>query len=616
MEDLKILHTLLGNSNFHHKDPIFSDQAKKVGSATSPKKNRQAKSSKDASSESDERSQSSATGTNSIARLPKLVPRSSNDSVSTATSNCFSSQNDNDSFHSDVRSRSTAISTNSTAGLPKLIPPTRNDSISTSSSNSSPLEKDNDSFCSNGQNNDSHNIDHKIPGYISFDINEDDEPITTPAVPMNEDSTSELFHQDVQPISDSTTIDEISPIGGDMSYQKQEGSIHISRCNPNGINNSNLKSQLQQSMDLDIDIQCYPEVNANFLNTKLRRLFYEKSKSMDPHSTCTWCTSEVIIDSDYKPGGTGIVSRGSSARRIKSSGFDKLGRWSWQLLSGKNNKEVLIVSVYQCCQTHDNPNAKSTAYLQQKILLSEQNRSNLDPRTNFRKDLIEFIQKFRDNNSTIIPIIVGDWNKEFTDDSTADVLCSEFGLVNIFDILHPEHPTFKTYKRGSKTIDYAIAPPDIAERVTNFVYEPFLYRFKGDHRAFYFNISEQILFGNVKPSSSDHLGRGFSSKDVKSTKIYLEKIHEVLNNNNIFLRIERLLRSHSPDHEEAEKINRTITEACKAGESICCRHKKSYLSIKLHKTKRELTIWCILQSWKRRKITLSPIINRVIARMA
>ena len=152
--------------------------------------------------------------------------------------------------------------------------------------------------------------------------------MNTLAISTEDNNISELFNQDAQPISDSTSIDEISPIGGDMTFQKQDGSIRISGCNPNGINTSNLKSQLQQSMDLDIDIQCYSEVNANFLNTKLRRQFYEKSKSMDPHSTYTWSTSEVIIVSDYKLGGTGIVSRGATARRIKRSGFDKLERWS------------------------------------------------------------------------------------------------------------------------------------------------------------------------------------------------------------------------------------------------------------------------------------------------
>jgi hypothetical protein len=66
--------------------------------------------------------------------------------------------------------------------------------------------------------------------------------------------------------------------------------------------------------------------------------------------------------------------------------------------------------------------------------------------------------------------------------------------------------------RGTRTIDFALAPPDIADRVTNFVYEPFLYRLKGDHRAFYFDIGEKHLFGNKKDSPYDPEGRTFKKK--------------------------------------------------------------------------------------------------------
>ena len=190
---------------------------------------------------------------------------------------------------------------------------------------------------------------------------------------------------------------------------------------------------------------------------------------MDPNIRCTWSTSDVPSNSDYKPGGTGIVNSGASSSRIKDTGHDRLGRWSWQLLKGEGERDVLIVSVYQCCQKYDNSSSQCTAYIQQKILLSEQNRYNKDPRTNFRKDLISFIKSHQEKNPSTVPIILGDWNEECIEDSAADNLCNEFGLVNIFNQIYPHHKKFKTYRRGSKTIDYAIAPPDIADRVINFV---------------------------------------------------------------------------------------------------------------------------------------------------
>ena len=64
--------------------------------------------------------------------------------------------------------------------------------------------------------------------------------------------------------------DESALIGGSMDMPKFPNTIRISGCNPNGINTSNVHSQLQHSLDLDIDIQCYSEVNANFMHHHVR----------------------------------------------------------------------------------------------------------------------------------------------------------------------------------------------------------------------------------------------------------------------------------------------------------------------------------------------------------
>lgn len=46
--------------------------------------------------------------------------------------------------------------------------------------------------------------------------------------------------------------DEAAAVEGNMDTSKLLNMIYISRCNPNGINCSNLQSQLQHSLDLDI----------------------------------------------------------------------------------------------------------------------------------------------------------------------------------------------------------------------------------------------------------------------------------------------------------------------------------------------------------------------------
>jgi len=393
-------------------------------------------------------------------------------------------------------------------------------------------------------------------------------------------------------ILDKLDDDEASPIGGRMDEPKLPGMIRISGCNPNGIKTNQLHSHIQHSLDLNIDIQCYAEVNRNFLRTDIRQSFFEGTKSMDRSARSTWGTSQLPLDSEYKPGGTAIISTGKTAGRVKQSGSDPLGRWTYQLLDGQGTKDILIVSVYQCCKSPTNPKG-STAYRQQEVLLSEMDRTDRDPRRNFYRDLTKFVKSYTTRKDiAVTPILIGDWNEECKGTSSSQKICNEFGLVNIFDRLYPNQKQFKTYKRGSRCIDFALTTPELADRVTNFVYEPFLYRLKGDHRAFYFDISEKTLFGDIKEPAFDPAGRSFSSKDRKATTKYLTAVDKHLKANNVLKRIRKLLTSDESDHREAEKLDREMTQACTHGEKQCRRRRLDYWSIEIHETKRNLSIWC------------------------
>ena len=206
-------------------------------------------------------------------------------------------------------------------------------------------------------------------------------------------------------------------------------------------------------MDLDIDIQCYSELNANVHHPKVGKAFFEIPKSMDQSVKATWGTSEFQTESEFKPGGTGILTSGKSSSRIKESGKDKLGRWTYQVLEGKTDHDVVIFSVYQCCISSSD--GIKTAHRQQQVLLSEMNNTNKnDPRKQFGIDLRTNIRKLSKKYKNIRPIIVGDWNEECTSNSIPMELCHEFGLVDIFHRLYPHQATFNTYNRGSRRIDY------------------------------------------------------------------------------------------------------------------------------------------------------------------
>ena len=425
------------------------------------------------------------------------------------------------------------------------------------------------------------------------------------------DSTDKRQYHTPDKDGDTTIyhVNHADAIGGNLVTEKQEGHIRISGCNPNGIKAHNLQSHLQHSKDLDIDIQGYSEVNTNFVLNKTAQAFYELPKRMDPTSRPTWCSSAYECEGAFKPGGTGIVTSGPPASRIKETRKDPLGRWTCQVLDGEKDKDVAIICIYQCC-TPAKKTGMKTAYKQQKVLLSQMNRRNTDPRTNFKLDLKQFVKDIQKKYKNIRPIIIGDWNEECKGTAASMEMCHEFGLVNIFERMHPEHENFNTYNRGSSIIDFALAPPEIADIVSNFVYEPFFYRLKGDHRGFYFDIPEKALFGSDTPAVYDSKGRGLNSKDIKNVKVYLETVQEYLIEHKVFARVHELTKSHRPNFRELEKIDKIMTKACEVGESKCTRKGKSYWSMDLHTTKRDLSIWCTLRSWVTRELDTSALIHR------
>ena len=100
---------------------------------------------------------------------------------------------------------------------------------------------------------------------------------------------------------------------------------------------------------------------------------------MDKSAKSVWSASTWNVPTDYKPGGTGIITFGKTARRIINQGIDDLGRWSWMIYKREANIVVFVVSIYQCCKLPTNKTGITT-YHQQQTILSERNKVDHDPR--------------------------------------------------------------------------------------------------------------------------------------------------------------------------------------------------------------------------------------------
>ena len=75
---------------------------------------------------------------------------------------------------------------------------------------------------------------------------------------------------------------------------------------------------------------------------------------MDQKAKAIWNSGTIPTESEFKPGGTSVITFGKTAGQVKEQGTDPLGRWTYQLLDGKGDTDILIIIVYQCCKQPTN----------------------------------------------------------------------------------------------------------------------------------------------------------------------------------------------------------------------------------------------------------------------
>ena len=98
-----------------------------------------------------------------------------------------------------------------------------------------------------------------------------------------------------------------------------------------------------ESMQVDIAGIC--EVNLDLVQQQVKYTLIQKAKQMDRHINLSMsCSPTQMSDSINKKGRTITITRGNYSGRVVQTGKDKLGRWSYVILNGKNNIKVKIIA--------------------------------------------------------------------------------------------------------------------------------------------------------------------------------------------------------------------------------------------------------------------------------
>ena len=164
----------------------------------------------------------------------------------------------------------------------------------------------------------------------------------------------------------------------------------------------------------------------------------------------------------YLPGGTAMVMRGRTTGRITKLISDKLGRYTGMALRGKDESDILIITVYRVCQRKGAKAGPTTAFMQQYVGLRERGITNTDPRNQGIDDLTVLIDEWATKGYH--PIVMGDLNAVSTEPEL-----QEFMTTNrLHDLIAEsnEGTPPATYSRSANRLDYILGTHHVQRAAT------------------------------------------------------------------------------------------------------------------------------------------------------
>jgi hypothetical protein len=294
---------------------------------------------------------------------------------------------------------------------------------------------------------------------------------------------------------------------------------------------------------LEIDIQGIIEHKIDTDKYHVRQAFHASTRTVFDHAIVELGSSEHSSVTDYKPGGTAIIAQGDVTGRIHLHESDKYGRWLYlSTQQGAQGIRTPFITAYQVCKKPTNKTG-TTAYHQQHAAFIQEHRTNLDPRHNFRKDLVKFIQQHQSKGHRIV--LSGDFNQHINDNNSfLQEVSLQCKLIDIWKQKFPHLTEPNTYIRGTRRIDYVLISEELSHAVAAVGYETFHFTIPTDHRGIYIDFYTTKRFGtDHNPLPAAHL-RKLQSKYIEGRKTYIAAAHTHGEAHNLFGRLRTLLTSN------------------------------------------------------------------------
>ena len=306
--------------------------------------------------------------------------------------------------------------------------------------------------------------------------------------------------------------------------------------------------------EVQADVMCGQEHQLDTVQHQVKSILYQTCRQHWQRSRIVFGTTGVPFESMYKPGGTFMATVGNATGRVQHHTSDDLGRWVSQTFQGAAGRRITIVSAYQVVSDIVVPGT-TTAASQQHSLLIQRNDSIHAPRKAFRRDLTAYLQQCKSAGDEIM--LMGDFNEVMGDDPEGITqLAHKLELFDMMSSRHTNQPPV-TYSRGRRCLDYGLATPAVIQAISRCGYETFHSRHPSDHRAYFFDLDIDQLFGTQIQPLSKFEPRLLHSTNVRQVTEYIRRKFKALQECNAFARSDRLLQA-GDRHAFAERLDSDV----------------------------------------------------------
>lgn len=339
------------------------------------------------------------------------------------------------------------------------------------------------------------------------------------------------------------------PAFGSSTTQKDVHSFRVGFQNIHGLITSSSEligtEEVGGIEKLGVDLMGLVELNVNCSLDVKSSFMTAANLKLAPARTVM--SSNWSLDEGYMPGGTAMVLNGKPCGRMHNKGSDRLGRFTWMALRGRNGIGVIAITVYRVCQKAGSNVGEDTAYMQQYVAMREAGIKKPDPKNMVLDDISDVLLEWGQKGYR--PIVLMDANST-TDEQHLQEFMERHGLIDLIVDSNAGTPP-STYARGPNRIDMILGDHFVRRAV---VKSGALALHDGvtssDHTMQFVDFDERLLFKDDSFAPVAGLKREFRLYDVRKKNQFQSKLLEIYEHQKIPERVaalaERFEQGHSP----------------------------------------------------------------------